>query len=256
MQQLNLKGDTKEAEAIDWLRSSIGDKHVLVCFSGGKDSIVTEALCRMAGLSFSLNSTLTGIDPPQVTQFIRRQYPTCTFVRPHLSFWYLLTTHNPPGGTGGRGIKWCCTKIKEKPSASIPIKHRIMGIRAEESHTRAKYNRTNQVGNEIHYHPIFYWRTWKVFEFIVRHNLSLPTVADGSCIYDHLDRVGCVICPNHTGTHDIYRRLWPNHFKCFERYVRIWWDKRVSQGREMYHGSPEEFLADWYQGKFYYYKAA
>ena len=154
------------AEAIDFLRSKLGDQHALVCFSGGKDSIVTEHLVKLSGISYSLNSTLTGIDPPQVTKFIRRYYPDCSFVRPRHSFWHLLTTHNPPGGTG-RGIKWCCTKIKENPAKSIPIDHKIMGIRSEESPARAKYGRihkwrekydnTSPFTGKVHYYPIFHW---------------------------------------------------------------------------------------------------
>lgn len=247
MQQLNFQGQNYVEEAVEWLRSNCGDKHVLVCFSGGKDSIVTEALCRMSKISYSLNSTLTGIDPPQVTQFIRKNYPQCSFVRPKQTFWHMLTTHNPPGGSG-QGIKWCCTKIKEMPSAKIPIKHRVLGIRAEESGPRSKYGRVNQVKNETHYHPILYWKEWQVWEFIQQNRLVFPS------LYQRLDRIGCVICPNHANHHEVYRELWPRHFECFERYTRIWWDKRLNQGKEMWYESPDVFLKHWYAGEFYYYK--
>ena len=246
------------AEAIDWLRSNLEDEHVLVCTSGGKDSIVTTALVKMAGLSHSLNSTLTGIDPPQVTRFIRKHYPQCTFVRPHQSFWHMLTTHNPPGGTG-RGIKWCCTKIKEMPAKAIPIDNRILGIRAEESPARAKYGRikawrekfddTSPLTGEVQYYPVFHWAEWHIWEFIEEHNLPYPSLYD-----EGFDRIGCVICPNHHNRHEPYRERWPNHFKCFEKYVRIWWDKRVGQGKEMWYDSVEEFIENWYTGNFYYYK--
>jgi phosphoadenosine phosphosulfate reductase len=234
-------------EAVNWLRENLAGQHVLVCFSGGKDSIVTEALVKMSGISYSLNSTLTGIDPPQVTRFIHKHYPSCTFVRPHQSFWHLITTANPPGGTG-RGIKWCCTKIKENPSKSIPIKHRVMGIRAEESPARAKYGRSGEFNKQLFYYPIFNWKEWQIWEFIEKHGLSYPKLYD-----EGFDRIGCVICPNHHSRHQPYRDRWPNHFKCFEKYVSIWWHKRQGQGRTMFHNSPEEFLKDWYAGKFYYY---
>ena len=218
-----------------------------MCTSGGKDSIVSEALLKMSGISYSINSTLTGIDPPQLIRFIRKHYPECTFVRPRLSFWHLLTTHNPPAATG-RGIKWCCTKIKENPSNVIPIKTRILGIRAEESPGRAKYGRINERKTDIQYYPIFHWKEWQIWEFIERHRLPYPAIYDQG-----FDRVGCVVCPNHYGRHEPYLKLWPNHFKCFEKYVHIWWHKRQIQGREMWHGSPGQFLTDWYAGKFYYY---
>ena len=240
--------ESMTAEAVNWLQENLDGQHVLVCFSGGKDSIVTETLVKMSGISYSLNSTLTGIDPPQVTRFIHRHYPDCTFVRPHQSFWHLLTTHNPPGGTG-RCIKWCCTKIKENPSNVIPIKHRILGIRAEESPARAKYGRVSQVKDQIHYYPILHWKEWHLWEFIESHGLPYPKLYD-----EGFNRIGCVVCPNHHNRHDLYRDRWPNHFKCFEKYVRIWWHKRQGQGRIMFHDSPEDFLRDWYAGRFYYYK--
>jgi len=101
-------------ESIDFLRENLSGRQTLVCISGGKDSICIEHLMKLTGLPYILQSTLTGIDAPCMISFIRKQYPACQFVRPRQSFWHLLTTHNPPGGTG-RGIKWCCTKIKENP---------------------------------------------------------------------------------------------------------------------------------------------
>ena len=261
MQQSMFKMDTTqymEKEAVDWLRSNLENTHVLVCFSGGKDSIVTEALVRMAGLSYSLNSTLTGIDPPEVTRFIHRHYPYCSFVRPRQSFWHLLTTHNPPGGTG-RGIKWCCTKLKENPSKAIPISDRALGIRAEESPARAKYGRIRKwreknddispTTGEVQHYPIFHWKEWQIWEFIERHRLPYPKLYD-----EGFSRIGCVVCPNHYNHHEPYRVRWPNHFKCFEKYVRIWWDKRIGQGREMWYNTVDEFIEHWYAGEFYYYK--
>jgi len=250
-QKLLFKNDSVEnvtTEAIIWLQNNLVEKHALVLFSGGKDSIVIEALMKMAKIPYSLNSTLTGIDPPEVTRFIRKYYPHCTFVRPHLSFWHLLTTHNPPAGSG-KGIKWCCTKIKENPSNIIPIKHRILGIRAEESFARAKYERINYVKDQIHYYPIYHWKEWQIWEFIKKYELPYPKMYD-----EGFNRIGCVICPNHQNHHEQYKIRYPNHFKCFEKYVNIWWNKRIKQGKEMYYGSVEEFLDNWYKGNYYYYK--
>lgn len=235
-------------EAIDWLNENITQTPVLLCFSGGKDSIVCEALLKMSGIPYQINSTLTGIDPPQVTRFIRKYHPLCTFVQPRYSFWHLLTTHNPPGDSG-KGIKWCCTKIKEKPSSVIPIKHRVLGIRTEESPNRGTYGRISQRKDETHYHPIYHWREWQIWEFIERHNLPYPSLYD-----EGFSRIGCVVCPNHHNHHDLYRDRWPKHFDCFERYVHIWWYKRERQGRNMWHGSPDAFLKDWYDGHYFYYR--
>ena len=243
--------DTTEAltdEAIEFLRLNCSDGQVLACFSGGKDSIVTEHLCKLAGLDYQLQSTLTGIDPPMVTRFIRKYYPYCQFIQPRQSFWHLITTHNPPGGTG-RAIKWCCKKIKEEPSDASPHVNRVFGIRAEESPGRAKYGKISNFLGYKRFYPIFDWTEYHVWDFIEKHNLPYPALYDMG-----FDRVGCVICPNHHGHHEMYRVIYPNHFKCFEKYVRIWFAKRQGQGRIMWHKTPEDFLIDWYAGHFFYYR--
>ena len=236
-------------DAVEFIRECCAETVPLVLTSGGKDSIVITHLMKLSGISFKLQSTLTGIDPPQLIRFIRKHYPECSFVRPHQSFWHLITTHNPPAGTG-RGIKWCCTKIKENPSKKTPIKTRLLGIRAEESPARAKYGCTNyfQKTGETHHYPIFGWKRRHVWKFIKNYNLPYPKLYDQG-----FERLGCVVCPNHHGRHEPYRKRWPNHFKCFERYVKVWWEKRQRQGKEMWHNSPEDFLIDWYAGRFYYY---
>ena len=227
-------------EAVEFLRSNCSKERILCCFSGGKDSIVTEHLCKMAGLDYEMQSTLTGIDPPMVTRFIRKHYPQCKFVRPRHSFWHLLTTHNPPGGSG-RAIKWCCSKIKEGPSDSHPLKKRVLGIRGEESSNRAKYGKICHIKDQIHLFPIFQWNEFHIWDFIGMHGLAYPALYDMG-----FDRVGCVICPNHHGRHEQYRAIYPNHFK--------WFAKRQAQGRVMWHKSPEDFLQDWYAGNFFYYR--
>ena len=202
-------------EAIEFLKKNLKDETFLVRFSGGKDSIVTEHIAKMSNLNYILHSTLTGIDPPEVTRFIRKNYPNCKFARPKQSFWHLITTANPPAGTG-RGIKWCCTKIKEEPARENPIKKRVLGIRAEESSRRSKNGRINCFKDETHYHPIFNWKEWQIWEFIDRHKLKYPKLYD-----DGVHRIGCVICPNNHKHHDVYRKRYPNHFKCFEKQRRI-----------------------------------
>ena len=113
---------------------------------------------------------------------------------------------------------------------------------------RSKYKRINKVRNQTHYYPIFHWKEWEVWEFIEKYKLKYPKLYDLG-----FSRIGCILCPNGT-RHETYREMFPNYFKCFEKYVKMWWYKRRDQGRIMWHETPEDFINDWYNGKFYYYK--
>ncbi len=238
--------ETLAREAIDFLRVECPEG-AIVRISGGKDSIVALELVRRAGMPYTLQYSNTGIDPPEIVRFIRANYPDCEFVFPKKSFWKLILTHNPPGGSWA-GIKWCCTKLKKIPGESPSHVKSVLGIRAEESHQRAKYGRINRVKGLVHLHPIFHWKSWHVWDFIGQNNLPYPRLYD-----DGLDRIGCVICPDHARRHDFFRRRWPRYFDRFEKCVTEWWWKRRDQGRRMWHCSPEEYLIDWYDGRFNYY---
>lgn len=234
-------------EAIRFLKKHLKNHTVFVGFSGGKDSIVTLDLVERAGLDHVVYYNNTGIDPPEVVKFIKKHYPQCKIKRARLSFWHFVTTNNPPTFH----YRWCCTKIKKAATDKLPYKHRVMGIRAEESNARKAYPRINvfEKKNHIHYYPILDWKEYEVWEYIQTRGLAYPS------LYEHFDRLGCVVCPmRRKGQHDKWRALYPGYFKAFEHAVGRWYHKRKAQGRDMAHDSPEEFLEDWYKGKAIWYK--
>jgi len=49
-----------------------------LAFSGGKDSQVIYELARMAGVKFKAYYHITTVDPPELTKFIKDQYPNVT----------------------------------------------------------------------------------------------------------------------------------------------------------------------------------
>jgi phosphoadenosine phosphosulfate reductase len=229
------------------------DYRTLVQFSGGKDSIVTLHLAKLAGLSFDASYTFTGIDPPEIVSFIRRNYPSVFILRPKHSFWHLIQTKNPPL----MNMRWCCTELKKRPSWTLPHIHRIMGIRAEESPKRRAYPSIdyNRKLHHFHVYPIHHWLEWQVWEFIEEYHLPYPSLYD-----EGFSRIGCCICPYHSSPngklHALYRSRYPGMFKTFEHAVSSWYFKRVAQGRTMQHTSPEAFLSDWYKGPTRWYTLA
>ena len=135
------------------------------------------------------------------------------------------------------------------------LKHRVEGIRKEESPKRAKYPQVNHNKNRgsTAYYPIFNWTEGDIWDYIEKYKLPYPSVYD-----EGLSRLGCIICIYHSGKdgkgHEFYRKRWPGYFKVFERQVTKWWHKRKATGRDMAHETPEAFLKDWYEGTASWYK--
>ena len=136
IRQYSLPGyDTTDyiTESIAFLRDNEPPEGFFVGFSGGKDSIVTLELCRMAGVKHEAFYSCTRIDPPEVVRFIRQHYPEVTWLYPKMTMWDGIKKKCPPLRTA----RWCCDVLKKEPARDHPLKHRIMGIRAEESVRRA-----------------------------------------------------------------------------------------------------------------------
>ena len=119
-------------EAIAFLRENEPPEGFFVGFSGGKDSIVSLELCRIAGVKHQAFYSCTRIDPPEVVRFIRMHYPEVTWLYSKMTMWEAIQKKAPPL----RMQRWCCDVLKKEPSDNHPLRHRIMGIRAEESMRR------------------------------------------------------------------------------------------------------------------------
>lgn len=244
-------------KSINFLKKNLKNKGVIyVGMSGGKDSVVTAKLMELSGLPYQLYHNFTGIDPPEVVKFIRKNYPSCIFLRSKQTFWHLITTKNPPANFS----RWCCTEIKKRSGWKISISSRVMGIRAEESTLRGKYEPVNYIKanksgrpNHTQFYPILDWNQADIWDFIDDQKLKYPRLYD-----EGFDRIGCVVCPYHSTKngkgHELYREKWPKYFDVFERQCAKWFEKRKSQGKEMYFDTPQEFIHEWYLGNVQWYK--
>ena len=184
-------------------------------------------------------------DPPELIQHIKKYHPNVEFLYPEMSFWKGIVKNFPPHRRG----RWCCDIIKEKPSKKVPLIHRLLGIRAEESPNRAKRGWINKITQKrINYHPIFDWLEWEVWDYIERYNLPYCQLYD-----EGFSRLGCVVCPMRapSAEQELYRLRYPQQFKRFERKVEQWWENGGwwRETRRRYSMLLDEFLDNWYKGK-------
>lgn len=215
-------------EACDFLRAHEPTEGYYVGFSGGKDSIVTLALCRLAGVKHFAFYSCTRIDPPEMYAFIKANYPAVTWLYPKESFWKLIVKYQPPF----RHIRWCCSELKKAPAKRIPLPNRIMGIRAEESVRRAARPRVDYVHKQKQtiYKPIFAWPEWAIWEFIDAYKLPYPSLYD-----EGFGRIGCVVCPMIFGNSEnkkkriaLHQAKWPGIWKCFKSACAKWFEKTLA----------------------------
>jgi phosphoadenosine phosphosulfate reductase len=216
------------AESVDFLRSNEPPEGYFVGFSGGKDSITALNLCRIAGVKHQAFYSCTRIDPPEVVRFIKAEYPEVQWLYPKVTMWSGIMNFCPPY----RNRRWCCDHLKKAPAKHHPLKHRVMGIRAEESVRRASRPRIDTFSKQTTYKAIFKWPEWVVWEFIESIGLAYPSLYD-----EGFHRIGCIICPFILGIRpgairqrELSMTRWPLMWKAYENAIKRWWISSTEQG--------------------------
>lgn len=127
---------TKVENSIKRLQSFEPPEGYYVAFSGGKDSQCIYHLCQMAGVKFDAHYNVTSVDPPELVQFIKHQYPDVIFDLPRyangerITMWNLIQKQAMPPT---RTVRYCCEALKESNGDGRVV---VTGVRWAESARR------------------------------------------------------------------------------------------------------------------------
>lgn len=183
-------------------------EHIVLSFSGGKDSTVTADLAVKALSEPSLvhifgNTTLEFPLTIEYAKRFRNDNPLAIFrtaINREQNFYDVCDDIGPPA----RMMRWCCSMFKTGPITRILNRYyrdknilTFYGIRKCESVSRSKYNRVEDDAEAVKIQkqkvasPIFYWADIDIWLYILCENIDF-----NDAYRLGYDRVGCWCCPN------------------------------------------------------------
>lgn len=223
-----------------------------VAFSGGKDSVVMERLFKMSGVKYQSWYNNVTIDPPELVQFIKREYPQAKWNNPAKHLIHAMS--EKAAGPPTRLVRWCCEIYKEQGGNGF---FKSIGVRAAESPRRAGMWQSitlHRATKDPILCPILFWTDHDVWTFIQNENIPYCSLYD-----EGFKRLGCVGCPmgGPVGQRRDFER-WPKYEEMWRNAVFAWWHKwkgvprRDGGDRAVEKFPTPESLWDWWvSGKAY-----
>lgn len=218
-----------------------------VCFSGGKDSIVLERLFAMSGVKYWSHYNNVTIDPPELVQFIKREYPAVTWHNPSKNLPMMMADIGMPPT---RLARWCCLYYKEQAGQGT---FRATGVRCAESPRRKGLWKTVNKDRESDGFilcPIAYWTDADVWNFIRQNEMKYCSLYD-----EGFKRLGCIGCPMADKQRVAQFKRWPKYEAMWRRGFQRMFDKykglpkKNGQPRSMEKFNSAEEWFDWWMEK-------
>ena len=234
--QINFECMTKVETAVELLKCWEPPEGYYLAFSGGKDSVVIYDLAVKSGVQFDAHYCVSPIDPPQIHQFIKQNYPDVAWDYHARGFWGTVVENGLPR----RQARWCCRIIKEAGGKGRTV---IVGNRREEGNARRQQRcfEEPRKDDKAFLRPIIDWDTGEVWEYIKANSLPYCSLYD-----EGFKRLGCVLCPF---SRDVKREI-----KYFPKIAKNWLRacgrivaKRQAAGKEYKHTfKTGQELFDWW----------
>lgn len=135
--------EAKVKKSIDRIKTFVPEEGYYLAFSGGKDSVVCNALLDMANVKYDSHYRITTVDPPELFNFIRKSHPEVSRDIPRygsrrgpewegkpITMWNLIPWKLMPPM---RNVRYCCEFLKEDGGDG---RMTITGVRWAESTNR------------------------------------------------------------------------------------------------------------------------
>lgn len=217
------------------------EEHIVLSFSGGKDSTVTADIVIKALSNPSLVHIFgdTTLEFPMTMEYAtryRKEHPEAIFQMAknrEQVFLDVCEDIGPPS----RMMRWCCSMFKTGPITrvinSLYRNQQILtfyGIRKSESVSRSKYNRIEDDAESVKIQqqtvasPIFFWKDLDIWIYILSEEI------DFNYAYRlGYDRVGCWCCPNNNQRAQFLSRIYmPEQSKKWREFL-ISFAKRIGK---------------------------